>query len=242
VADGRGRLRSFDQQECELAYFENLLVAGLPPSHPDVQVRRCATRLRFQPASARRQRALLTRRAQMINAFADGTPPQRPWSLQSIQLGITYITTDEELPTQGRWEAVSGLTRLRGRGAGSPSVDKFIWAIKAYDNAFGHRSNADDPAVRMRVGKLRAEHICNSAQSYDVSEVRVLAFLGCAAAEPSDASTRCAAPAPPACAASAAVSRCNPSALVWRSRCLIRRSRGCAPPSSPTSSTASPTR
>ena len=104
--------------------------------------------------------------------FERGEPPARPFSVDTLRAFIVFLTTDQELPTQGRWQTVSGETKLRGRGAGAPFVDLHFWAIKATENAFSLTSNVDSPPIKSRLTQLRNAHISHSAPSYDVVEVR----------------------------------------------------------------------
>lgn len=104
--------------------------------------------------------------------FEQGVPPSRPFSVDTLKAFIVFLTTKEELPTQGRWQAVSGEAKLRGRCAGAPSVDLHFWAIKATENAFSLTSNVDSPTIKARLTQLRNAHVGHSAPSYDVVEVR----------------------------------------------------------------------
>ena len=92
--------------------------------------------------------------------------------MDTLRSFIVFLNTDKELPAQGRWQAVSGEAKLRGRGAGAPSVDQHFWAIKATENAFSLTSNVDSPPIQSRLTQLRNAHISHSAPSYDVVEVR----------------------------------------------------------------------
>ena len=109
--------------------------------------------------------------------FERGEPPSRPFSADTLCAFIVFLTTDKELPAQGRWAAVSGAVSgqatLRGRGAGAPFVDQHFWAIKATENAFSLTSNVDSPQIKARLAALRSAHISHSAPSYDVVTVRV---------------------------------------------------------------------
>ena len=104
--------------------------------------------------------------------FERGEPPERPFSADTLRAFIVFLTTDKELPAQGRWQTVSGEAKLRGRGAGAPYVDLHFWAIKATENAFSLTSNVDSPPIKSRLTQLRNAHISHSAPAYDVVEVR----------------------------------------------------------------------
>jgi hypothetical protein len=175
VAAGTGRARSFGQQTFALANFEDFVLAVLPESHPDVQARRLAAprvlrgRRRAQGAAESCAARVAT---QLVLGFERGEAPSRPFTIDTLHAFIVFLTTTRELPTQGRWHAVSGEATLRGRGAGAPSVDQHMWAIKATENAFSLVSNVDSPAIKSRLTQLRNQHIGQSAPSYDVVEVR----------------------------------------------------------------------
>ncbi len=121
---------------------------------------------------------------QLILGFERGEPPTRAFSTEAIHGLITFLTTTAELPTQGRWFQETGQTKLRGRGAGVPVVDKHMWSIKAIESGFNNRSGVDDRGVQSRLAELRKAHITRSAPSYDVVEVRVRAALGSCCGNP----------------------------------------------------------
>jgi hypothetical protein len=107
-----------------------------------------------------------------VLGFERGEPPSRPFTADTLHAFMVFLTTERDLPTQGRWSTVSGQATLRGRGAGAPFVDQHFWAIKATENAFSLVSNVDSPSIKSRLTQLRNQHISHSAPSYDVVEVR----------------------------------------------------------------------
>ncbi len=151
------------------------MLAVLPESHPDAQVRRRAAPLlhrgRFRAQDAASLRAACAA-SQLVLGFERGEPPSRPFSIDTLRSFIVFLTTTQELPAQGRWRTVSGEAKLRGGGAGAPFVDLHFWAIKATENAFSLTSNVDSPPIQSRLTQLWNAHISHSAPSYDVVEVR----------------------------------------------------------------------
>ena len=92
--------------------------------------------------------------------------PTEAIPVRVIDTYVIYLTA----PESDKLTTSTGVD-IHCRGAGWPSVQKFVWALSAWEASLNLISNTKSPKLAQKLGRLRRLHVPVGAVSFDIMEL-----------------------------------------------------------------------